>query len=64
MKYLDYIFFIMGFACFVISFYGNSIAHYLSGAFGITMMIYSGMNINARYKAGKVKKEEVNEKSE
>ena len=57
MKYLDYIFFIMGFACFVISFYGNSIAHYLSLAFGLTMMIYSGMNINARYKAGKVKKE-------
>jgi len=57
MKYLDYIFFIMGFACFVISFYGNSIAHYLSLAFGLTMMIYSGMNINAKYKAGKVKKE-------
>jgi hypothetical protein len=57
MKYLDYIFFIMGFACFVISFFGNSIALYLSLAFGLTMMIYSGMNINARYKAGKVKKE-------
>ena len=57
MKYLDYIFFIMGFACFVISFFGNSIALYLSLAFGLTMMIYSGMNFNARYKAGKVKKE-------
>ena len=50
MKYVDYVFFIMGVACLVTSFFGNTSAHNLIGGFGMTMMIYSGMNINERYR--------------
>ena len=50
MKYVDYVFFIMGVACLVTSFFGNTSTYNLIGGFGMTMMIYSGMNINERYR--------------
>ena len=50
MKYVDYIFFIMGVACLVTSFFGNTSAMPLFGGFGVLMMMYSGMNINERYR--------------
>tara|TARA_B100000809_G_scaffold184445_1_gene182473 strand:- start:3773 stop:3928 length:156 start_codon:yes stop_codon:yes gene_type:complete len=45
MKYFDYFIFILGLVNLIISLYGNSITHYLCLGFGLTMMIYSGMNI-------------------
>ena len=50
MKYVDYVFFIMGNASLIISFFDNTSAKYLFSGFGVAMMIYSGMNINERYR--------------
>ena len=50
MKYVDYVFFIMGNASFIISFFDNTSAMPLFGGFGVLMMMYSGMNINERYR--------------
>ena len=50
MKYVDYGFFIMGVASLIISFFDNTSAQYLFSGFGMAMMIYSGMNINERYR--------------
>jgi hypothetical protein len=56
MKYVDYVFFIMGNASLIISFFDNTSAMPLFGGFGVLMMMYSGMNINERYR-GKSKEE-------
>ena len=50
MKYVDYVFFIMGVASLIISFFDNTSAQYLFSGFGVLMMMYSGMNINERYR--------------
>ena len=50
MKYVDYVFFIMGVSSLIISFFEDTSAQYLFGGFGMAMMIYSGMNINERYR--------------
>jgi hypothetical protein len=50
MKYVDYVFFIMGVASLIISFFDNTSAQYLFSGFGMAMMICSGMNINERYR--------------
>ena len=50
MKYVDYVFFFMGTASLIISFFDNTSAQYLFSGFGMAMMIYSGMNINERYR--------------
>ena len=50
MKYVDYGFFIMGVASLIVSFFDNTSAQYLFSGFGMAMMIYSGMNINERYR--------------
>ena len=50
MKYVDYGFFIMGVASLIVSFFDNTSAQYLFSGFGMEMMIYSGMNINERYR--------------
>ena len=49
MKYVDYVFFIMGTASLIISFFDNTSAMPLFGGFGVLMMMYSGMNIKERY---------------
>ena len=49
MKYVDYVFFIMGIASLIFSFFDNTSAQHLFSVFGSVMMIYSGMNINERY---------------
>ena len=49
MKYADYVFFIMGIASLIFSFFDNTSAQHLFSGFGLIMMIYSGMNINERY---------------
>ena len=50
MKYVDYVFFIMGVASLIISFFDNTSAQYLFSGFGMAMMVYSGMKINERYR--------------
>ena len=50
MKYVDYGFFIMGVASLIISFFDNTSALPYFGGFGVLMMMYSGMNINERYR--------------
>ena len=50
MKYFDYGIFIMGGASLIISFFDNTSAMPLFGGFGVLMMMYSGMNINDRYR--------------
>jgi len=50
MKYVDYVFFIMGVASLIISFFDDTSAMPLFGGFGEFMMMYSGMNINERYR--------------
>ena len=50
MKYVDYVFFIMGVASLIISFFDNTSAQYIFSGSGMAMMIYSGMNINERYR--------------
>ena len=50
MKYADYVFFIMGIASLIFSFFDNTSAQHLFSGFGSVMMIYSGMNINERYR--------------
>jgi len=49
MKYADYVFFIMGIASLIFSFFENTSAQHLFSVFGSVMMMYSGMNINERY---------------
>jgi hypothetical protein len=50
MKYVDYVFFIIGVAYSVFSFIVDTSDFVLFGGFGGLMMIYSGMNINERYR--------------
>ena len=50
MKYADYVFFIKGIASLIFSFFDNTSAQHLFSVFGSVMMIYSGMNINERYR--------------
>ena len=50
MKYADYVFFIMVIASLIFSFIDNTSAQHLFSVFGSVMMIYSGMNINERYR--------------
>ena len=50
MKYFDYGIFIMGGASLIISWIDNTSAQHLFSGFGLVMMIYSGMNINERYR--------------
>ena len=50
MKYFDYVIFIMGAASLIISWIDNTSAQHLFSGFGFTMMIYSGLNIQERYK--------------
>ncbi len=40
-----------GGASLIISFFDNTSAQYLFSGFGMAMMIYSGTNINERYRA-------------
>jgi len=50
MKYFDYGIFIMGGASLIISWIDNTSAQYLFSGFGVMMIIYSGLNIQERYK--------------
>ena len=50
MKYVEYVFFITGVAYLIISFFDNISSQYLFSGFGMAIMIYSGMNINERYR--------------
>ena len=50
MKYFDYGMFIMGGASLIISWIDNTSAQYLFSGFGVMMIIYSGLNIQERYK--------------
>jgi len=50
MKYFDYGILIMGAASLIISWIDNTSAQYLFGGFGVMMIIYSGLNIQERYK--------------
>ena len=50
MKYVDYGILIMGVASLIIAWIDNTSAQYLFSGFGVAMMIYSGMNINERYR--------------
>ena len=50
MKYVDYLFFIIGVVHSIFSLFVDTSAQYLFGGFGMAMMIYSGMNINERYR--------------
>jgi len=50
MKYVDYVFFIMGVASLIISFFDNTSAQHLFSGFGVLMITYSGLNIQERYK--------------
>jgi len=50
MKYFDYGMFIMGGASLIISWIDNTSAQHLFSGFGVMMIIYSGLNIQERYK--------------
>ena len=50
MKYVHYVFFLTDVVSLIISFFDNTSAQYLFSGFGMAMMIYSGMNINERYR--------------
>ena len=50
MKYFDYVIFIMGAASLIISWIDNTSAQHLFSGFGVMMIIYSGLNIQERYK--------------
>ena len=60
MKYVDYVFFIMGVASLIISLFDNTSAQYLFSGFGMAMMIYSGMNINERYREKSKEEAQIN----
>ena len=50
MKYVDYVILIMGAASLIIAWIDNTSAQYLFGGFDFTMIMYSGLNIQERYK--------------
>ena len=50
MKYFDYGIFIMGGASLIISWIDNTSAQHLFSGFGVVMIMYSGLNIQERYK--------------
>ena len=50
MKYVDYLFIIIGVAYSIFSLFVDTIDFPIFGEFGMLMMIYSGMNINERYR--------------
>ena len=50
MKYVDYLFIIIGVAYSIFSLFVDTSDFPIFGGFGMLMMIYSGMNINERYR--------------
>ena len=50
MKYVDYLFFIIGVVYSIFSLFVDTSDFPIFGGFGMLMMIYSGMNINQRYR--------------
>ena len=50
MKYFDYAIFIMGGASVIIALIENTSAQHLFSGFGFTMVIYSSLNMQERYK--------------
>ena len=50
MKYVDYLFFIIGVVYSIFSLFVATSDFAIFGGFGMLMMIYSGMNINERYR--------------
>ena len=50
MKYVDYLFIIIGVAYSIFSLFVDTGDFPIFGGFGMLMMIYSGMNINERYR--------------
>jgi len=50
MKYFDYVMLIMGIASLIIGWIDNTSAQHLFSGFGVTMITYSGLNIQERYK--------------